>query len=534
MTKVARERVVCDKCGKVSLQLMVYSVNYSLGSKESNDELMRHQQKCPFCGYEASLIGPEFNTYTNLLYKITETNNDKDTLDSWSSRTWNVYNCLIVDYMVRSTDRLKSVDSFDITEDEFNSIKKIMESSIPKTDSTIGNEWSFSRHENGQLISEDKCSNIYEVSELGDLANFLYEKVGLKSMYDIKVEKNVPEFVYGIPDDMIKEFKEDNKPRNIFSAFKGGFFGPSYYYFINKKKDVYEFKFGFSSDGRVLSNKWEDPNIHTFEENQDYYDEFSDELYSITKDWNTSYVDNSIMDGTQWNVEFIEEGMKYSGSNAFPDNFRELTLLLNKYFKTDSYINESYDVDVRENRPQIVYGPPKFLNPQTKYNINPEDNEPREVYGPPDYFRNPSKYDIEPEDNNPQRVYGVPRDFNNDESLYIEVSNKNIKYRISLRKIGNDYSLSVIHDDFVKFVQNELEDKPITISALVYDDFISKFDKITSDWIIFYAGDSDTTWSINFNKFNRSETLSGVGGFPPNWNELIDLLIECEKYYNSK
>lgn len=56
MTKVVRKNVTCFKCGKSSEQMIVYSVNYSLGSKEANDRLVNHLQKCPYCGYEARNI----------------------------------------------------------------------------------------------------------------------------------------------------------------------------------------------------------------------------------------------------------------------------------------------------------------------------------------------------------------------------------------------------------------------------------------------------------------------------------------------
>lgn len=52
MTKVGRKMVKCSKCGKESEQLLVFSVNYLLGDRESNDNLINHKQKCPYCGYE--------------------------------------------------------------------------------------------------------------------------------------------------------------------------------------------------------------------------------------------------------------------------------------------------------------------------------------------------------------------------------------------------------------------------------------------------------------------------------------------------
>ena len=59
MTKVIQKKVKCIKCGEESEQLIVFSVNFSLGSKEENEKLLTHKQKCPKCGYEAIDISKE-------------------------------------------------------------------------------------------------------------------------------------------------------------------------------------------------------------------------------------------------------------------------------------------------------------------------------------------------------------------------------------------------------------------------------------------------------------------------------------------
>ena len=41
---------------KVAKQLIIYSVNFSLGAKEDNEKLINKTQKCPNCGYEAKDI----------------------------------------------------------------------------------------------------------------------------------------------------------------------------------------------------------------------------------------------------------------------------------------------------------------------------------------------------------------------------------------------------------------------------------------------------------------------------------------------
>ena len=76
MTDIRKELVKCAKCGKESPQIIVMSVNYWLGDKESNDNLLRHQQKCPYCGYEAVSIDNRFGVNNKLrrenLVKITD------------------------------------------------------------------------------------------------------------------------------------------------------------------------------------------------------------------------------------------------------------------------------------------------------------------------------------------------------------------------------------------------------------------------------------------------------------------------------
>ena len=59
MTNVRKEKVKCVKCGAESEQLIVCSVNFSLGEEEENKKLMEYKQKCPNCSYEARDISKE-------------------------------------------------------------------------------------------------------------------------------------------------------------------------------------------------------------------------------------------------------------------------------------------------------------------------------------------------------------------------------------------------------------------------------------------------------------------------------------------
>lgn len=56
MTKVSHKKVKCIKCEIESDQMIVYSVNFLLGSKEDNEKLIHHKQVCPNCNYTATDI----------------------------------------------------------------------------------------------------------------------------------------------------------------------------------------------------------------------------------------------------------------------------------------------------------------------------------------------------------------------------------------------------------------------------------------------------------------------------------------------
>ncbi|MDD2391936.1 MAG: hypothetical protein PHU94_03270 [Bacilli bacterium] len=47
------------KCEKESEQMIVYSINFSVGKKEDNEKLMQHQQVCPHCNHTTQMIYAE-------------------------------------------------------------------------------------------------------------------------------------------------------------------------------------------------------------------------------------------------------------------------------------------------------------------------------------------------------------------------------------------------------------------------------------------------------------------------------------------
>lgn len=190
-----------------------------------------------------------------------------------------------------------------------------------------------------------------------------------KDKYEVDAKENVPQFAYGIPDAMRKKWEQKAKEengKNIFSAFEGGHFGPSYYYFVNKINNNYQFRVGYSNNGRIVNNDINDPNIHSIDQNKYHYDKFIDELLKEVKDWKESYNNNQIMDGTQWNIDFVERNKRYSGSNEFPPNYKEVVKILNVYFNVKSLIKDDkiqkYDINPENNIPQRVYGVPNIVD----------------------------------------------------------------------------------------------------------------------------------------------------------------------------
>lgn len=165
----------------------------------------------------------------------------------------------------------------------------------------------------------------------------------IKRKYDIDVKENIPQFGYGIPDAMRKKWCENEKKKDkkcIFDAFEGGRFGPSHYYFINYFKNKYYFRFGYSKDRTAVENSIACDNLHEFEQNKLHYDLFISDLKELIKNWDNEYVDNNIMDGTQWHIKDKKNKIDIYGSNKFPDNYDELVELFKKYFNVSMFVNE--------------------------------------------------------------------------------------------------------------------------------------------------------------------------------------------------
>ena len=105
MNGISRETVKCAKCAKESQQLVIYSVNYSLGDNENNDKLVSHKQKCPYCGYEAiSIDSLSDKLKREELVKITK----EFINDSNKYEIFKIPNKLYLDYFKKIEDKFNA------------------------------------------------------------------------------------------------------------------------------------------------------------------------------------------------------------------------------------------------------------------------------------------------------------------------------------------------------------------------------------------------------------------------------------------
>lgn len=71
---------------------------------------------------------------------------------------------------------------------------------------------------------------------------------------------------------------------------------------------------------------------------KDRWDSFITEVFDCgVSEWDSTYVDHNILDGTQWSLEITGdfETINIIGSNAYPDGFDKLLTVISKYFDTE-------------------------------------------------------------------------------------------------------------------------------------------------------------------------------------------------------
>ena len=162
------------------------------------------------------------------------------------------------------------------------------------------------------------------------------EKESNNNQYDVnEVVKSIDEKIEQLEQEDKKAnekmVNDKNEIEEVFSAFIGGYFGPSSYYYVNKIGKKYEFGYGYSEDGHHIVNKRDNKEIRFEECNELIYNQFVEELITAMSNWKKNY-NNNVMDGTQWEFNFKDKNLTYSGSNAYPENFNDVKMSLLKYF----------------------------------------------------------------------------------------------------------------------------------------------------------------------------------------------------------
>lgn len=441
MSDISRKTIRCAKCGKESQQLV--------DDKETNDKSVSYRQKCPFCGYEAFSIDiSSDDEMKNKLSRDEIIRITEEFIDAFNEyEIFGIPNELYLDYFKKIEEKLNiyhfEEDSRFVTYGRLAFLKEELTQRL--ADDTLRYEepnsvWGKNKWDNRMgafidlwdYIRGDRYIARHQVPE-GDsfkdvlLSNDQYYKEGLicKQERDILL-------------DMINEMKNFISPKKLIFKIEDHDWGLKTIFTWNTKKwYIYN----------DLSIIYEITNGQN--RTKSYSHSISDEnLNLITQNIELAKSDNRVVDacdGEAWQFIQYEDGNvvweRELGYIYGIDSLVAVSNILLDLVKNDSDIfideemeenntglfnkHDKYNIDEKDNRPQIVYGIPDNLRNQwekeekektenNKYNIKPEDNMPREVYGIPDFIRNKDKYDINPENNVPQRVYGIPnvRDIN--------------------------------------------------------------------------------------------------------------------------
>ena len=73
----------------------------------------------------------------------------------------------------------------------------------------------------------------------------------------------------------------------------------------------YQFRYGIKDGGGSIPNDIKNPNLVITNHNEEYYNEFINELLHITKDWDEKYLSDR-MDGWFWDINIRPLNKNYS------------------------------------------------------------------------------------------------------------------------------------------------------------------------------------------------------------------------------
>ena len=235
---------------------------------------------------------------------------------------------------------------------------------------------------------------------------------------------------------------------------------------------------------------------------------------------------------------------------------------------------DKYDIDAKDNTPQFVYGIPDSMRNKNKYDVKPEDNIPQKVYGVPffdnkntkkcpycnstelwkylygepthDYDKdkyvlggceitgNQPKYkckkcgkDIYPDNN-----FVMPK-ITTKKSIRIGIKNDKSNYVMLLNHYREDNTYDIAFADLNNLSGKTISDLSTRIPEMYFVTFIDRLYTIIKNWQNNYSGENKITWSINIEEDDNNRVISGNGGLPEEWDDLINLLIEYEKIFKN-
>lgn len=174
------------------------------------------------------------NNSKKLVLKIEDHDWGLKTIYTWNTKTWYIYDNLSVEYEIRNGENKIKSYSHKINDVDLKQIIKNIElakSYNHEVQAVDGEAWEFIQYENGNTVWERKLGYIYGIEPLENICDVLINLVrndsdifigdekeennmGLfskKDKYDMEAEDNVPQFVYGIPDTMRKQWEKEEK-----------------------------------------------------------------------------------------------------------------------------------------------------------------------------------------------------------------------------------------------------------------------------------------------------------------------------------
>lgn len=646
MSDISREVVKCAKCGKESPQMIVYSVNYSLGDKESNDKLIEHKQKCPYCEYEAidiSVLNDKLERKT--LEKITE-----DFISEMNKyEIFKIPNELYLDYFeklekllnsntLEEDDRFVTYGRLDFLKQElpqrlkdenlkYEDLKSVWGKN--KWDNRLGAFWDLYDYIKGDRYISP--AHVPEGKSFKDilLANDQYYKDGFicKQESDILLEmiNEIKSFIKN--NQSSSEIKKDNKSKKLILKIVDNDWGlKTIYTWSTKTWCIYS---DLSVDYEVRNGEDKTKSYsHNINE---------EELKQIIKNIDLAKPYNrevQACDGEVWEfVQYENDNIVWERKLGYIYGIEPLETIcdmLRNLVKDDSDVfiademeendmglfskKDKYDIDAKDNTPQFVYGIPDSLRKKwakedeeknKKYDIDVEKNRPQIVYGPPEFFikkvqeEQNEKYNIDPEDNIPQKVYGVPffdnkntkkcpycnstelwkylygeptHDYDKDKyvlggceitgnqptykckkcgkdiyadnnfvmpkittkkSIRIGIKNDKSNYVMLLNHYREDNTYDIAFADLNNLSGKTISDLSTRIPEMYFVTFIDRLYTIIKNWQNNYSGENKITWSINIEEDGNNRVISGNGGLPEEWDDLINLLIEYEKIFKN-